>query len=142
VLVDEDGAPRGPRRLAVWERPLLDAVTGARPSAVSETAALLAALVREVREEAGVEPLDVAPLGCFADSERADAFYVATAWRGEPRNSDPHEHSELRWVGLYEASERELPPNTRRALARLIEVVTGGTERAGRKADQSRRRRV
>ena len=46
-LVDEDGAPRGPRRLVVWERPLLDAVTGARPSAIGETAALLAALVRD-----------------------------------------------------------------------------------------------
>jgi DEAD/DEAH box helicase domain-containing protein len=47
ALVDEDGAPRGPRRLVVWERPLLDAVTGARPSAIGETAALLAALVRD-----------------------------------------------------------------------------------------------
>ncbi len=46
-LVDHDGAPRGPRRLVVWERPLLDAITGARPSAVTETAALLAALVRD-----------------------------------------------------------------------------------------------
>ncbi len=46
-LVDHDGAPRGQRRLVVWERPLLDAVTGARPSAITETATLLAGLVRD-----------------------------------------------------------------------------------------------
>jgi len=87
---------------------------------------LLEALLREVREEAAVEPLDVAPLGCFHDGERADAFFVATTWRGEPRNESPEEHSRLEWVPIDEALGRSMPPTVRRGLARLVEVV-GGT---------------
>lgn len=87
---------------------------------------LLAAMLREVREEAAVEPLDVAPLGCFHDGERADAFFVATTWRGEPRNQAPEEHSRLEWVPIDEALGRSMPPTVRRALVRLAEVV-GGT---------------
>jgi 8-oxo-dGTP diphosphatase len=82
---------------------------------------LLEALVREVREEAGVEPLDVTAVGCFSDGERADAFYVATAWLGEPRNTEPAEHSELAWVPLWEAAGRPLAPTTRAALARILD---------------------
>jgi 2'-5' RNA ligase len=80
---------------------------------------LLEALAREAREEAGVEPLDVTALGCFHDGDRADAFWVATAWKGEPRNQEPAEHSELAWVPLHQAAERPLTPTTRQALARL-----------------------
>jgi 8-oxo-dGTP pyrophosphatase MutT (NUDIX family)/2'-5' RNA ligase len=84
---------------------------------------LLEGLVREVGEEAGIEPLDVAALGCFSDGERADAFYVATAWRGEPRNTEPAEHVELAWVSLWEAQELRLTPTTRAALGRLLEAA-------------------
>lgn len=84
---------------------------------------LLGALLREVREEAGVEPLDAAPLGAFHDGERADAFYVTTSWRGEPRNGDPVEHSELRWLPLDEALQQPLAPSTRQALLRLLWVL-------------------
>jgi 8-oxo-dGTP diphosphatase len=88
--------------------------------------ALLDGLVREVGEEAGVEPLDVTALGCFHDGERADAYYLATAWRGEPRNADLEEHSRLDWVPLWEAGRRPLPPTARAALARLLAAVADG----------------
>jgi 8-oxo-dGTP pyrophosphatase MutT (NUDIX family)/2'-5' RNA ligase len=84
---------------------------------------LLAALAREAAEEAGVEPLDVTALGCFDDGDRADAFYVATAWKGEPSNRDPAEHSELAWVPLRRAAERPMAPTTREALARLVALL-------------------
>jgi 8-oxo-dGTP pyrophosphatase MutT (NUDIX family)/2'-5' RNA ligase len=84
---------------------------------------LLAALVREAREEAGVEPLDLAALGCFDDGDRADAFYLATAWRGEPGNREPAEHSELAWVPLDRAAERPMAPTTREALVRLAALL-------------------
>jgi 8-oxo-dGTP pyrophosphatase MutT (NUDIX family)/2'-5' RNA ligase len=84
---------------------------------------LLAALLREVREEADVEPLDVAPLGCFHDGDRADAFFVATTWRGQVHNTEPSEHARLEWVTLDEAFDRAMAPTTRRALVRLVEVV-------------------
>jgi ADP-ribose pyrophosphatase YjhB (NUDIX family) len=86
---------------------------------------LLDGLVREVREEAGVVPLDVVALGCFSDGERADAFYLATAWLGEPRNTEPAEHSELAWVPLWEAAGRRLAPTTRAALGRVLEALPG-----------------
>jgi 2'-5' RNA ligase/8-oxo-dGTP pyrophosphatase MutT (NUDIX family) len=88
-----------------------------------EEEALLAALAREAREEAGVEPLDVTAIGCFDDGDRADAFYLATAWTGEPGNRDPAEHSELAWVPLPEAGERPMAPTTREALARLATLL-------------------
>jgi len=88
---------------------------------------LLAALLREVREEADIEPLDVAPLGCFHDGDRADAFFVATAWRGQVRNAEPSEHTWLEWVPLDQAFDRAMAPTTRRALARLVEVLGGAS---------------
>jgi 8-oxo-dGTP pyrophosphatase MutT (NUDIX family)/2'-5' RNA ligase len=84
---------------------------------------LLVALAREVKEEAGIEPLDVTALGCFHDGDRADAFYMATAWNGELANRDPAEHSELAWVPLPEVGELPMAPTTREALARLATLL-------------------
>jgi DEAD/DEAH box helicase domain-containing protein len=46
-LVDRDGAPRAERRIAMWNPPLVDERSGARASALSEAAGLLAGLVEE-----------------------------------------------------------------------------------------------
>jgi 8-oxo-dGTP pyrophosphatase MutT (NUDIX family) len=70
-----------------------------------------------------VEPLDVTALGCFDDGDRADAFYLATAWKGEPGNRDPAEHSELAWVPLPEAAGLPMAPTTREALATLATLL-------------------
>jgi DEAD/DEAH box helicase domain-containing protein len=49
-LVDDDGAPRAGREIAMWNPPLIDKATGVRRSALSEAADLLAELVtHEVR---------------------------------------------------------------------------------------------
>ena len=49
-LIDDDGAPRAGREVAMWNPPLLDKATGVRRSALSEAADLLAELVsQEVR---------------------------------------------------------------------------------------------
>jgi len=45
--INDDGSPRGERCFAVWQRPLLDAHSGARASANVETATLLSRFVRE-----------------------------------------------------------------------------------------------
>jgi 8-oxo-dGTP pyrophosphatase MutT (NUDIX family)/2'-5' RNA ligase len=91
-----------------------------------EGESLLEALAREAREEAGVEPLDLTALGCFHDGERADAYFLATAWKGRPRNEEPSEHSQLDWLALHEAAERPLTPTTRAAVARLAALLASG----------------
>ena len=81
---------------------------------------------REACEEAGIEPLDLTALGCFHDGERADAWFLATAWKGRPRNQEPAEHSELDWAPLYAAAGRPLTPTTRAAVARLAAMLASG----------------
>jgi 2'-5' RNA ligase/8-oxo-dGTP pyrophosphatase MutT (NUDIX family) len=98
-----------------------------------EGESLLAALSREAGEEAGVEPLDLTALGCFHDGERADAWYLATAWKGRPRNQEPSEHSELAWIALHEAGQRPLTPTTRAAVARLAALLASGQRLQGRR---------
>jgi DEAD/DEAH box helicase domain-containing protein len=44
-LIDDDGSPRAPRHYAMWDPPLLDEDSGARRSAVSEAAEIVAELV-------------------------------------------------------------------------------------------------
>jgi DEAD/DEAH box helicase domain-containing protein len=58
-LVDDDGAPRAGREVAMWNPPLLDERSGARRSALSEAADLLAELVSQ-----GVRTI------CFLKSRR------------------------------------------------------------------------
>jgi 8-oxo-dGTP pyrophosphatase MutT (NUDIX family)/2'-5' RNA ligase len=105
---------RGRRYPGAW-----DAI-GGKPDP-GET--LLETLSREASEEAGVEPLDLTALGCFHDGERADAYYLATAWKGRPSNREPSEHSELAWVPLHEAAGRPLTPTARAAVARLAAML-------------------
>jgi DEAD/DEAH box helicase domain-containing protein len=59
ALIDDDGAPRAGREVAMWNPPLLDERTGVRRSALSEAADLLAELVSQ-----GVRTI------CFLKSRR------------------------------------------------------------------------
>jgi DEAD/DEAH box helicase domain-containing protein len=58
-LIDDDGAPRSGREIAMWNPPLIDKATGARRSPLSEAAELLAELVSQ-----GVRTI------CFLKSRR------------------------------------------------------------------------
>src|SRR6478735_4820878 len=58
-LIDDDGAPRAGREIAMWNPPLIDKATGSRRSALSEAAELLAELVSQ-----GVRTI------CFLKSRR------------------------------------------------------------------------
>jgi DEAD/DEAH box helicase domain-containing protein len=58
-LIDDDGAPRSGREIAMWNPPLIDKASGARRSPLSEAAGLLAELVSQ-----GVRTI------CFLKSRR------------------------------------------------------------------------
>jgi DEAD/DEAH box helicase domain-containing protein len=58
-LIDDDGAPRSGREIAIWNPPLIDKAAGTRRSPLSEAAALLAELVSQ-----GVRTI------CFLKSRR------------------------------------------------------------------------
>jgi 8-oxo-dGTP pyrophosphatase MutT (NUDIX family)/2'-5' RNA ligase len=117
VLLGLRTRDRGRRYPGAWDG------IGGKPE---EGEPLLEALAREAHEEAGVEPLDLTALGCFHDGERADAWFLATAWRGEPANREPSEHSELAWVPLHETAGRPLTPTTRAAVTRLAALLATG----------------
>jgi 8-oxo-dGTP pyrophosphatase MutT (NUDIX family)/2'-5' RNA ligase len=114
VLLGQRTRGQGRRYPGAW-----DAI-GGKPD---EGETLLQALSREASEEAGIEPLDPTALGCFHDGERADAYFLVTAWKGEPANRAPSEHSQLDWVPLYEAGQRPLTPTVRAAVARLAALL-------------------
>jgi 8-oxo-dGTP pyrophosphatase MutT (NUDIX family)/2'-5' RNA ligase len=117
VLLGRRTRGQGRRYPGAW-----DAIGGK----ADEGETLLEALSREAREEAGIEPLDLTALGCFHDGERADAYYLATAWKGQPTNQAPDEHSELDWVPLHEADRRPLTPTAGAAVARLAALLSSG----------------
>lgn len=73
---------------------------------------VLAAAVREAREEAGVEvrEQDIAVVHCLFHEQRADTrlrvFFRVHRWTGEPHNAEPEKCDDLQWFPL-----RALPDN-------------------------------
>ncbi len=77
TLIDDDGSPQAERGFALWQRPLLDAVTGSRGSANVESAELLSRFVAAGH-----------PTLAFARSRRA-AELVATHARRKVAERSP-----------------------------------------------------
>ena len=67
------------------------------------------ALVRELREEAGVTPTAWHTLGEFREPLPGGGgsvvlhLYAVTAWTGVPSNLSPEEHSEVSWFAVEDA---------------------------------------
>lgn len=72
------------------------------------------ALIRELREEAGMTPTSWRSLGVFHESlPDGDGLlilhlFTVTAWTGVPRNRSPQEHSEISWFTVQDACRLEL----------------------------------
>jgi 8-oxo-dGTP diphosphatase len=73
----------------------------------------LAAITRELREELGVEVLDVG-MELFAVNDPGSSFrsaFLPVAIRGEPTC---HEHAAVRWMRLQDMGALPLAPSDRR----------------------------
>lgn len=88
---------------------------------------VLAAAVREAREEAGItlDPSDLRVVGVMHNrsdgAEYIDFFVAAERWRGEIVNAEPQKCSELAWYPLD-----RLPPNTIPYVRRALENYCRG----------------
>lgn len=88
-----------------------------------------AAAAREAYEEAGVKVKEedlrfVHACHRFsADNTLAwvDILFEADAWEGEPKNNEPHKHSELAWL-----DPAALPENTIPALKHFLTQIQAG----------------
>jgi 8-oxo-dGTP pyrophosphatase MutT (NUDIX family) len=81
---------------------------------------VVAAAVREAREEAGitVAPEDVRIVGVMhrlSNDERIDFFATAERWSGEVTNAEPHKCDDLAWRDLDRLPDNVIP-YVRRAL--------------------------
>ncbi|HEY0317492.1 MAG TPA: DEAD/DEAH box helicase [Solirubrobacterales bacterium] len=95
-LIDDDGAPRAGREIAMWNPPLLDKATGVRRSALSEAADLLAELVTQ-----GVRTI------CFLKSRRGIELIQRFARENLERRGKPELASRIApYRGGYTPQQR------------------------------------
>lgn len=81
------------------------------------------AIIREAKEEADIviEPEDLEIVHTMhrkkaTDAERIDFFFLATKWKGEPKNMEPNKCDELKWFNI-----NVLPSNTIPCIRQAIE---------------------
>jgi 8-oxo-dGTP diphosphatase len=93
------------------------------------------ALVRELREEAGVTPTAWYSLGEFREplpdggGSLVLRLYAVTDWTGVPRNRSPEEHAEVSWFAVEDACRLALAHPAYPAL--VASGTTSTTEREG-----------
>ena len=87
-----------------------------------------AAMVREAREELGVEiaPRDLVFAGVFhrkSDDERVDFFLAARQWSGTPQNKEPDKCDQIKWFPV-DALPENVIPYVRRALENYLAGIS------------------
>jgi DEAD/DEAH box helicase domain-containing protein len=111
-LIDDDGAPRAGREIAMWNPPLLDKATGVRRSALSEAADLLAELVSQ----------DVRTI-CFLKSRRGIELIQRFARENLERRGKPELAKRIApYRGGYTSQQRR-EIEARLAAGELLAVV-------------------
>jgi DEAD/DEAH box helicase domain-containing protein len=111
-LIDDDGAPRAGREIAMWNPPLIDKASGTRRSALSEAADLLAELVAQ-----GVRTI------CFLKSRRGIELIQRFAGEALQRRGKPELAERIApYRGGYTPQQRR-GIETRLAAGELLAVV-------------------
>ncbi|MGW7002272.1 NUDIX domain-containing protein [Streptomyces sp. NPDC054933] len=112
----------------MWDLPVGKSEPG---EPITETA------VRELREETSLivkpESLRVAHIihgawGVEAPNGFLTVVFATHAWSGEPENSEPHKHAQVRWVDTHALPE-EFVPSSGSALRRYLARGPGVTLR-------------
>jgi 8-oxo-dGTP diphosphatase len=127
ALVDGEGRillqqrPVGRQMAGLWEFPGGKVESGELPEA---------ALVRELREELGieVEPAALSP-ACFASAPLGGRhllllLYLCRRWSGEPQ---PLDSTGLEWLRPSEMRASEMPPADRPLIALLDAILSAST---------------
>jgi len=87
------------------------------------------ALIRELKEEIGVEPTEWSYLDSIT-AKTGEAvvecrFYVVTAWHGEPTNRQQEEHELIEWFSIESAQSLQLADPGYPSLFSLARARTG-----------------
>jgi 8-oxo-dGTP pyrophosphatase MutT (NUDIX family) len=98
---------------------------------VEKDESVLAAAIREVREEVGVEidPADLVPVTAMhrtggngqAIDERVDFFFTTSRWTGEPRLMEPGKADGLGWYSVDNLPDPVVPHE-----ARVLQGIQSG----------------
>lgn len=85
------------------------------------------ALIRECREEIGVDVTELRPADPpFEDPTLVVSTFLVTAWEGEPTNQAPDEHDDLRWFAPDELGDLVLAdPGYAGGIPRVVREAQG-----------------
>lgn len=85
------------------------------------------AVIREAREEFGITPLNLLPLGVQKDFSRLylpSKLYFTDEYSGNPE-ADGNEMQDARWMSLQELKEEQLFPPFEESIKILLKLLTG-----------------
>ncbi len=104
-----------------------DGMYGLPSGHVEEGESLLSAMIREAKEEIGIEVRreDLNYVHCVsrlaADGHRIDHIFTLDTWEGEPINQEPEKCADLSWFAVDALPDTIIP-----YVRRIVEAVKNG----------------
>lgn len=83
------------------------------------------AVIRECFEELGVRVQDPMPISMTSSDLTVDVHaFLVTRWAGEPANTAPEEHDDLRWFSPTELAGLKLDPAALSSILSVVEIAS------------------